>query len=161
MWNSRTFEFYLSLNWKLLNFEKMAIWSERSDSIWVTEWSDCELEIIYVITTHYMRLIKNINGTLQKCTTDVRCFCSYDYTGSDCSQRSNVTFIPITQSTPEPMPTSTTLLTEVPPMIDNVTEPTRGAKISVLTQKSPSSKWLVESAIPLISTFLSVHVRSE
>lgn len=66
-----------------------------------------------------------------KCTTELRCFCSYNYTGVDCSQRSNRTIFFLTQSATE-APPATTALTDVP-SLDNITEQLH-SNMSFLTQ---------------------------
>jgi len=38
---------------------------------------------------------------LQVCTTDLRCFCTDGWAGGDCSERSNITIIPLLISTTE------------------------------------------------------------
>ena len=39
---------------------------------------------------------------LQVCTTDVTCFCDDGYTGTDCSERSNITLLRLIVTAPSP-----------------------------------------------------------
>jgi len=45
---------------------------------------------------------------LQVCTADVACFCDDGFTGSECSEKSNITLIRLTTVTQRPAPTLTT-----------------------------------------------------